>query len=163
MPEKIADLQPPVGLSRILYRLPILFFRIRLGWLLGSHFLLLNHIGRKSGLPRQAVLEFIRHDKMSDTYFVIAGWGEKSDWFRNVQKVPQVTIEVGCRRLETVAECLPAQEAEREILTYARRFPALTRMLVGVAGYRVNGTDADYRALGSIFPVVALRPTALPK
>ena len=154
MPKKIADRKSPTGLSRMLYRLPVWFFRVHLGWLLGSHFLLLNHTGRKSGRLRQAVLEIIRHDKASDTYFVVAGWGEKSDWFRNVQETPSVTIQVRSRHLNAVAGWLLPDEAGEEILNYARRFPALTRFLVRVAGYRVDGTDADYRALGRIFPVV---------
>jgi len=157
MPEKIANVPPPSGLSRILYRLPILLFRLCLGWMFGGHLLLLNHTGRKSGLPRQVVLECIRHDKPSDTYFVIAGWGEKSDWFCNVQKTPQVTIQVGCKPLNAYAERLPLEQAELEILTYARRFHAQVGYLVRIAGYRVDGTEADYRALASVFPVVALR------
>ena len=157
MPEKNAEVQPPTGLSRFLYRLPILFFRFHLGWILGGHFLLLNHTGRKSGLPRQAVLECIRLDKTNDTYYVIAGWGEKSDWFRNVQKNPRVIIQVGGRRLAAIAERLPIEQAEGEILNFARRFPALARTLVRVAGYRVDGTEADYRLLADGFPVVALQ------
>ena len=49
----------PRGLACLAFRLPIGLYRLRLGWLLGDR-LLLTHIGRKSGLPRQAVIEVVR-------------------------------------------------------------------------------------------------------
>ena len=80
------------------YRLPIWVFHIHQGWIVGEHFLLLTHTGRKSGLPRQTVLEVLQHDKASDTYYVLAGFGEKSDWLQNVEKTPEVVIAVGRRQ-----------------------------------------------------------------
>jgi len=163
MPVKIADVQPPRGLSRALFRLPILIFRARLGWLLGGHFIELTHVGRVTGLPRQTVLEIIRHDKDTGTYFVVSGWGEKSDWFRNVQKTPEVMIQVGHRQLEAVAERMPLEEAEREILNYARRYPRLLRVLARMIGYKVEDTEEDYRALAKLVPIVAFRTMNLQK
>jgi deazaflavin-dependent oxidoreductase (nitroreductase family) len=161
MPTKIADVQPPTGFSRILWRLPIFFFRARIGWLLGNHFLLLNHTGRKTDLPRQTVLENIRHDKKTDTYFVVSGWGEKSDWYRNIQKSPDVTIQVVFRRLEVTAVRLPLEDAEGEILTYAHHHPRMLRSLARILGYQVEDTQEDYRALAGLMPVIALRPRNL--
>ena len=158
MSSKTVPSHPPRGLGRILVRLPIWLFRARLGWLLGEHFLLLTHTGRKSGCPRQTVLEVIRHDPVSDTYFVVSAWGEKSDWFRNIQKNPEVIINVGRRRLEATAVRLPPEEAERELLDYARRHPAALRILTRLVGYGVDATEAGYRALARMVPVVALRP-----
>ena len=158
MPKKIADVRPPRGFSRILWRLPILFFRARLGWLLGGHFLLLTHTGRVSGLPRQTVLEIIRHDKENNTIFVVSGWGEKSDWYRNIKKTPEVTIQVSFRRLDAIAERMPLEEAEREILDYARRYPRILRGLARLIGYQMDDTEEEYRALAGLVPIVAFRP-----
>src|SRR6516225_11717887 len=97
MPTKIRDVQPPHGVARTLYRLPIRLFHLHLGWLLMGHFLLLTHSGRKSGLPRQTVLEVLLHDRAKDVYYVMAGWGEQSDWVKNIEKTPQVEIIVGRR------------------------------------------------------------------
>jgi hypothetical protein len=63
----------PRGLARLAFRLPIWLYHLRLGWLLGDRVLLLTHIGRKSGLPRQAVIEVVRHDPASDTYIIASG------------------------------------------------------------------------------------------
>ena len=51
----------PSGFSRLMFRLPIYLYKVGLGGLLGGRFLLLNHVGRKSGQPRQAVVEVVRH------------------------------------------------------------------------------------------------------
>lgn len=50
MPKQLRERKPPTGLSRILFRAPIWLYRRGLGWLLGKRFLLINHIGWKSGL-----------------------------------------------------------------------------------------------------------------
>ena len=81
---------PPRGLLRLAARTPIWLYRLRLGWLLGGRFLMLTHIGRKTGRPRQVVLEVVRHDRDSNSFIVASGWGEQSNWFQNVQKTPQV-------------------------------------------------------------------------
>jgi len=129
--------------------------------MLGERFLLLQHIGRKSGLSRQNVLEVVRHDKASDTYYVASGWGDKSDWFRNVRKTPEVVIQVGGRRLEAVARLLPPEEAEREMLDYALRHSFAIDSLARFMGYHLEGTEDDYRALGRIVPIIAIQPRRL--
>jgi hypothetical protein len=49
--------------SRTLMRAPIWIYRARLGFLFGSRMLLLEHVGRKSGRRRQAVLEIVDQPK----------------------------------------------------------------------------------------------------
>ncbi len=96
MSKSIVD-RPPSKALRLGLRLPIWLYRARLGWLLGDRFLMLTHTGRKSGLPRQTVIEVVQHDKGTDTYYVVSGWGEKSDWYQNIRKSPSVTVHVGGR------------------------------------------------------------------
>jgi len=138
--------------------LPIWLYRAHLGWLLGGRFLLLTHTGRKSGLPRRAVLEVVRHDPTTGIYYVSSGFGEKSDWFRNVQQTPQVTIQVGRRKMTAMAERLPVEEAERELLDYGHRHPKALRNLARILGYQIQNTDEDIRALARVLPIVAFRP-----
>ena len=142
----------------MIWRLPIMLFRARIGWLLGGHFLLLNHIGRKTGISRQSVLEVVRHDKKTDTYIVVSGWGEKSDWYRNLQKSADVTIQVVFRKLDVTAERLPLIDAQSEILTYAQHHPQMLRFLARILGYRVEDSKEEYRSLAELMPVIALRP-----
>jgi deazaflavin-dependent oxidoreductase (nitroreductase family) len=158
MPEKIFDRKPPHGLARVFFRLPIWLYRLKLGRLLGNHLLLLHHTGRKSGLPRKVVLEVVRHDKASRTYVVAAGFGAGSDWYQNVIANPHVMIDSGGQRVQAIAERLPPDAAEEELVTYYHRYPALMKELAHFLGYRLDGTEADVRALGRIIPMIALKP-----
>ncbi len=103
--------KPPGKALRLGLRLPIWLYRARLGWLLDDRFLMLTHTGRKSGLPRRTVIEVVRHDRQADTYYVVSGWGEKSDWYQNIKKNPDVTVQVGGREFRATAEFIPLDEA----------------------------------------------------
>ncbi len=126
--------------------------------MLGHRFLKLTHIGRKSGLPRQTVLEVVRYDPVTHVCIVASGWGVKSDWLQNVMQHPQVTVQVGSRRFAALAGRLTPEEGERELLDYAHRHPLVLGELVRFMGYRVDGSEADLRALGRLLIMVAFKP-----
>lgn len=158
MPERVSDVHPPRGLARWLARLPVGLYRARLGWLLGDRFLMLAHVGRRSGLRRHTVLEVVRHDKTNDTYYVAAGFGENSDWLLNVAKMPDVVVHVGLRQRAAVAERLSPDDAAHEIAEFARRHPAETVVLARVLGLQWDRTMEDARELARALPMVALWP-----
>jgi len=150
---------PPQGLSRLLFRLPIWFYRLGIGWLLGKRFLLLNHTGRKSGLPRQTVLEVAGHDKENDSYLIASGWGKQSDWYQNLRKTPETSIQVGRRKLDVMAEILPPEESGQAMVDYFRRYPTAAKNITRFIGVEVDGSEAGYRRLGEeVIPFVRLRP-----
>ncbi len=148
--------KPPSGLSRRLFRLPIYLYKVGLGGLLGDRFLLLNHSGRKSGLPRQAVVEVVRCDLATETYIIASGFGEGSQWFQNLMHTPDVMIQVGRRILSVHARRLSSKEAADEMADYARRNPKAAHALARFMGFEVDGTEAGYRQLGAQLPFVAL-------
>lgn len=134
-------------------------YRLKLGWLLGGRFLLLNHIGRKSGQPRQAVLEVANYLKERDTYIVASGFGRKSDWYLNVVKTPDVSIQIGRRKMDVVAEVFSAEESGEQMVDYARRHPKAARQLARVLGFETDGSDASYRAVAvEHIPFVVFKP-----
>lgn len=149
--------KPSRGPLRWLLRLPIILYRARLGWLLGNRFLMLTHIGRKSGLPHDTVLEVVDRDEAGKTYYVAAGWGEESDWYRNIVKAPSVLIHVGRRRLEAVAERLLPDAAEAVLRSYGRRHPFALRSLARGLSLPFDGSEDGYRTLARELPIVALR------
>lgn len=161
MPTKIKEARPPHGLMRLIMSSPIWLFRMHLGWLLGDRFMLLTHIGRKSGLPRQTILEVLQHDTASHTYYVLSGWGKQADWLRNVEKTPEVIINVGRRQFHARAVRLEPEAAERAILDYAKRNPLATRVLPRLMGYQLDGSEQDFRALAHLGIVVAFHPTSM--
>jgi deazaflavin-dependent oxidoreductase (nitroreductase family) len=101
--------------------------------LLGERFLLLTHIGRKSGRPRETVLEVVHHDTGNDTYFVASGWGERSNWLRNVRKTPMVGVNIGKRHFVAMTKRLSIAEAQSTLLAGARHhpwvFPILAKLM----------------------------------
>lgn len=156
--EKIKDVQPPRGLARLGFRLPIWFYRLGFGRLLGTRFLFLTHTGRKTGLKRQTVLEVVRYDPSTSTFIVAAGFGTRSDWYRNIQANPQVTVQSGAKRWVMAADFLSPEQSETEMLDYARRHPVAVKELAQLMGYRVDGSQASIRALGRALAMVALYP-----
>jgi deazaflavin-dependent oxidoreductase (nitroreductase family) len=82
----------PAGALRLALWLPIYLYRLDLGWLLGHSFLLLGHLGRKSGLLRETVLEVILYDPATREGVVLSAWGEKAGWYRNIEAVPALEV-----------------------------------------------------------------------
>ncbi len=146
---------PPRGLKAIPWRLPIYIYRLGLGFLFGARFLLLTHIGRKSGLPRQAVIEVIHHDAEANIYYAASGFGEESHWFRNIIKTPQVTIQVGRRKMRALAKRLSVDEGEAILQQYAQKHPVALRVLSRYMGVSYDDASEGVRRIAEQIPVVA--------
>jgi deazaflavin-dependent oxidoreductase (nitroreductase family) len=125
---------------------------------MGKRFLMITHTGRVSGLPRHVVLEVVKYEPSSESYYIAAGWGEKSDWVKNIQADPHVHIQVGRQSMDSVAVQLTQDESEVVILDYAQRHPSAMKSLAGFMGYQVDGTEADFRELGRQLLMFALKP-----
>jgi deazaflavin-dependent oxidoreductase (nitroreductase family) len=158
MVEKIRDVKPPRGLARLAFRLPIWIYRLGMGGLLGTRFLLLTHTGRKTGRERRTVLEVVRHDKEKNIFIVAVGFGPRSDWYRNLRARPRAAVQCGRRRWEMTAELLTPDQAGEELLDYGHRHPSALRELAGIMGYRVGKNPEDIRAFGRLLPMVAFSP-----
>ena len=155
----VKNVQPPAGLTRFLFRIPIHLYRLRLGWLFGSRLLLLNHIGRVSGKPRQTILEVAEHD--GDSYVVASGWGPTAARYRNIVHTPDVTIQVGTRTIPVTAMPLDKEEGAQVFVRYGSRHRTVAKyVLPRVLGFCVDGSDADFRAVGQQLPFIRFVPRA---
>lgn len=157
MPEKIRELKPPRGFSKLFFRFPIMLYRAGFGWLFGNRLLLLNHVGRKSGKQRQAVLEVAHHDRATNTFIVNVGFGKSSDWYQNIKKKPDVSIMVGRKTFNVHAEDLPSKEGGEIMVDFFRKHPIEAKM-ARLIGYRVKNNEEDFRALGETLSFVKLTP-----
>lgn len=159
MATQLVEKFPVRGTVRWLMRFPIWLYRAHLGWMLGNRFLMLTHVGRKSGLLRQVVVEVVCHDAHTNTYVVASGWGEKSDWFRNIQKAPDVNVHVRTRQFEARAIRLPEDEATQALCDYAQRHPFAFRELGKLMmGQRLSDSEEDCRRLAQSVPLIVLQP-----
>ena len=137
------------GLSRALVRAPILAYRCGLGVLLGRRFLLLIHVGRRTGRPRHVVLEVVGRGEAPDSYLVASGYGARAQWFRNVLAHPEVSYQVGRRRRDGWADPLPSAESGRRLADYARRHPRTAAALMAMVGHDIDGSPEAYERLGA--------------
>ncbi|HVX47055.1 MAG TPA: nitroreductase family deazaflavin-dependent oxidoreductase [Mycobacteriales bacterium] len=140
--------------SRRLMRAPIHLYRARLGFLFGSRMLMLEHIGRKSGAPRQVVLEVFGHPDPS-RYFVVSGFGGRSQWFRNVQANPAVRVTVGSHQpAPATARVLSTVEADAALQEYVTQHPKAWAKFKPVVEATLGTTITDHE---TALPVVELR------
>ena len=148
----------PTGWRRLALRLPIGLYRLRLGGLLGTRFVLIHHTGRRSGRPRQVVVEVVTRDPSSGAIVVASGFGPEADWYRNLLATPDATIKLGWRHLDVHAASLTPEQAGQTMVDYAHRHPHAVAALARFMGYDVAGTDEGYAAMGRTLPMLRLTP-----
>jgi deazaflavin-dependent oxidoreductase (nitroreductase family) len=134
-------------------RAPIWLYRARLGFVFGSRLLMLEHTGRKSGLPRYVVLEVVDHPD-ANSYVVASGFGARAQWFRNVQAEPHVRVVIGGRRpAPATARLLPAEDSAVVLHAYARNHPRAWKKLKPVFESTLGAEIGEH---GTGLPLVAL-------
>src|SRR4051794_29005645 len=79
-------------LPRLVFRCPILLYRLRLGGLLGHQFLLLTHVGRRTGRVHETVLKVLHYDPMTRESVVASAWGAQAHWYRNLRAHPALVV-----------------------------------------------------------------------
>ena len=144
--------RPPRGPFAFVLRLPIALYRVKLGWLLGSRFLMLRHRGRRSGIARSTVLEVIHRDRAAGAYYVAAAWAERAQWYRNVIANPRVGVTIGRSSFNGIATVLGGDDGRRVLDEYRRKHGAAMRGLQRLLGY------ATFDELVASTPVVEIRP-----
>jgi hypothetical protein len=85
--------------------------------------------------------------------------GPDAAWYRNVRHTTEVTIQVGRRTIPVTGVPLPADEGAEIFARYASRHRAAAKQLLPrLRGYAVDGSDADFRAVGQRMPFVRFVP-----
>jgi deazaflavin-dependent oxidoreductase (nitroreductase family) len=82
---------PSRGWRKWAFQLPVSLWRLGLGSLNPPNFLLLTTTGRKSGLPRPTMLEYVR---MDESVYLFSGWGERAQWVKNLQANPLASVQL---------------------------------------------------------------------
>lgn len=137
---------------RWLVRAPIWLYRAGLGFLFGHRLLMLEHVGRISGLPRYVVLEVV--DRTHDAYTVVAGFGERAEWLRNLDADPHAHISIGTRRrVPIVARRMTTDQAADALRHYAAKHPRAWSRLAPVFEQTLG---EPIRETGTTLPLVRL-------
>ncbi|PRY20212.1 nitroreductase family deazaflavin-dependent oxidoreductase [Pseudosporangium ferrugineum] len=148
----------PRGWRRLLFRIPILLFRAGLGGLFAGRMVLVEHAGRHTGKRRMVVLEVVDHDRTSGAVTVASGFGPRADWYRNLRAQPHTVIRLRRRRIPVTATPLSAEQAAGVMVAYATAHPRSARGVARLMGFAVDGSDADYAAVGRAVPFLELVP-----
>jgi deazaflavin-dependent oxidoreductase (nitroreductase family) len=121
---------------------------------LGSRFLLLEHQGRTTGKLRRAVLEIITADPQAGRYGVVSGFGSRSHWYQNILANPDVTIQIGRKRFQALAEQLGPGQASQTLVDYWKKHPGSLAALGKFMGYKIELSEEGVREFGQRIPII---------
>lgn len=124
-------------MNRRVARAPIWLYRHRAGWVLGPRVLLLEHLGRKSGLPRCVCLEVVDRPSPA-TIVIVSGFGERAQWYRNLVAHPDCFVTLGHHRLSAHARMMSTAEAAAALKRYQAAHPRAWKRLHGAIEHAVG-------------------------
>lgn len=148
----------PGRLALAVFRLPLVLYRRGWGWLLGDTFLLLVHVGRKTGRSYSTVVMVLRYDQSTNEAVICSAWGKDSDWIRNLQAHPALKVQIGRKVFTPDQRFLSADENIAVLAGFQRRHPYRSRLLAAVLGWGDLRCYSAAREFVSSRPFVALWP-----
>lgn len=150
----------PGRLALVVFRLPLLLYRRGWGGLLGHTFLLLVHAGRKTGKPYSAVAMVLRYDPQTHEAVICSGWGQDTDWIRNIRARPALRVQIGRESFTPEQRFLSDDESFSVAVGFRSRHPHRTRLAASIFGWGNLRSDAALRDWVSGRPFVSFRPAA---
>jgi len=155
-----ATINPPRGWLKLFFKIPVVVARCGLsGWerLIGVEWMLLTTIGRKSGKKRHAMVDVLLYEKESDTYFIEAGFGKRSDWYRNIQAHPVFEAQVGRRKFLATAEMLPSERSADVMLNFIQRRPKYAESVLKMVNIKFT-SEEEFRRMAAQWVLLSVRP-----
>jgi deazaflavin-dependent oxidoreductase (nitroreductase family) len=137
-----------------LFRAPRYVYHLKLGFLFGERLIHLKHWGRKSGQLKETVIEVIDQDKINGTLYSASGFGEQSQWFKNISVNNAVFVTVKNTEFKATASVLSADEATQILLRYAKAHPNSIKGVARLSGYEMDGSEKDVIAFSQIIKIV---------
>lgn len=156
----VTPLSKPKGVLKWAFLLPRSLYRWHPGWLLGNHVMMIIHVGCKTGVVRQTVVEAVNYDPKTQACQALAGWGEQTDWYRNLQAYPALEIQMGSRRYVPQQHFLSTEELLTLFQDYEHRHPRGLRLLFRHPGSPSDGPPERLRAIAQVIRGLEFRPEA---
>src|SRR5215211_6061581 len=148
--------RPPAFMIPIL-KLPLLLYRRGLGWLFGHRFILLTHVGRRSGRIRRTVLAVLYFDPKTEEIMAISAWSA-SEWYRNILTSPALQVETGFTRYAPVHGSLSSEEIATLFEGYRHEHPIFSRIVCRIPSWQWNSSHEKLLELANTLRGVAFRP-----
>lgn len=89
---------------------------------------------------------------------ICSGFGEQSQWYRNVMAQPDIDITFGSTRGPVRVVRLPPGDGIAQMLRYAELHPRAAKRLAGLMGFPADGREESYREVGRGLPFLRLCP-----
>lgn len=153
----------PTGLANWFLHAPTWLYRAHLGFLMGKRFLMIEHRGRKSGNLYRTVMEVAGRHPDQYEWIVAAGWGPKSDWYRNLKAGTFEAVWIGSKRLAAMVRFLEPEEAGQVMSEYERAHPRTAKALLKGIGVSYDGTDEGRAEMMELIPMVAFQVSDSPR
>jgi deazaflavin-dependent oxidoreductase (nitroreductase family) len=129
--------------TRAVMRAPIWLYRHRAGWLFGTRMLMLEHVGRRSGVARYVCLEVVERPSVGEIV-VVSGFGTGAQWYQNLLVDPSCRVSIGTRNsVAARARFLTDEESAAALGRYQKAHPKAWQRLRGAietaVGHEVEG------------------------
>jgi deazaflavin-dependent oxidoreductase (nitroreductase family) len=140
-----------------IFKLPVFLYRLRLGWLLGTRFMQLTHVGRRSGKTHRTILAVLRFDENTRAVSAVSAW-KGSDWFYNIQSAPAQQVEIASIRYVPKQRTLTPEEIATTFIEYRKSHPIFARIICRIPGWHANSTYDEFLELARTLRGVAFEP-----
>jgi deazaflavin-dependent oxidoreductase (nitroreductase family) len=155
--DKSKNTETPPAFMLPFMKMPLVLYRLGLGWVLGGRFMQVTHIGRQSGKTYRTVLAVLKFDRSSSEIMVVSPW-KKSNWYRNIQVNSALEVETaGIRYVPTQRSLLPEEIAEL-LIEFRQKNPIFSRMVARIPGWKIDSTYEEFLELARTLHGVAFRP-----
>jgi deazaflavin-dependent oxidoreductase (nitroreductase family) len=148
-------------LMRLFLRTPVRIYKALPGYerLFGQRWILVTTKGRRSGRPHSVMLDLVGHDEVRNCYYVLPGWGRRSDWVKNIEAHPRVDAQVGRVRFSARVRDASGSEGADWMTRFMKAHPIMSifaGMLMGMP--REMLAESEFRQRLEAQLIFALEP-----
>jgi deazaflavin-dependent oxidoreductase (nitroreductase family) len=140
-----------------IFKMPVLLYRLHLGWLMGKRFMQITHVGRKSGKIRRTILAVLKFDDQTREIYAVSAW-KGSDWYFNIQAAPALRVETGLIHYVPAQRTLSPDEITGTFMEYRKKHPIFSRMICRIPGWKWDSTYDEFLELARTLHGVAFLP-----
>ncbi len=149
--------QTPPAFMLPFMKMPLIFYRLGLGWVFGKRFMLLTHVGRRSGKVYRTVLVALRFDETTHEILAVSPWSA-SNWYRNIQAAPALEVEMGRVRYAPKQRAASPEEITAAFIEFRRQHPLFSRMVARIPGWKINSSYEELLDLARTLRGVVFQP-----
>jgi len=139
------------------FKMPLILYRLGLGWILGKRFMLLTHVGRRSGKVYRSVLAVLRFDEKTHEIQAVSPWSS-SNWFRNIQVTPALEVGTGSVRYVPTQRSMSTEDITALFIEFRRQHPIFSRIIARIPGWKINSSYEEFLELARSLRGVAFQP-----